>query len=74
MTTLVQSGVGGYQGDEVQEHNHPIYEMGGFGEGSAAVALHHMTHGAAWRTRYIKEYGGNETRPKNAAVNFIIKY
>lgn len=64
--------VGSYQADEFKTHNH-IMEIGYGGSNSASRAS------GAGSSVYQNDdatnsNGGNETRPKNAYVNYIIKY
>ena len=73
VTTALQSGAGGYQGDAFKGHDHS--EEGNVSTGLKAAygASHNHTLWISGSRRTGIE-GGNETRPKNAAVNFIIKY
>ena len=59
--------VGSVQADEFKSHNHPGLSLPGGGAGwqSAGAGLNRNTTGVS---------GGSETRPKNAYVNYIIKY
>ena len=62
--------VGSYQADELESHTHSSNASFGTtsnwaGGGNVAP----LTHGAAT----IDPFGGSETRPKNAYVNYIIK-
>lgn len=63
--------VGSYQQDEFKQHVHKVYQSGNFGTGQNANSEHHMS--GDWNTRHQKSEGGNETRPKNVAVYWIIK-
>ena len=60
--------IGSVQDDNFKEHNHQgshLVNTGGGGSGA---------YGATFTMYGIGVTGGNETRPKNAYVNFIIKY
>ncbi len=59
--------VGSYQGDQFRRHNHGISKGAGAANGNGAKE-------AGTGTSDTSTYaGGNETRPKNVYVNFIIK-
>jgi hypothetical protein len=65
--------VGSYQGQEIQNHNHSFAIGNFYGNidgGSSRCAV-----GCDWNQgRNTNSSGGNETRPKNAYVNFLIKF
>ena len=72
--TAINSGgntgdnVGSYQNDEFKSHNHGISTSSGSGTNSV------MRGGGINSGSSTSYRGGNETRPKNAYVNYIIKY
>jgi microcystin-dependent protein len=72
--TAINSGgntgdnVGSYQDDEFKSHNHGISTSSG--SGTSGV----MRGGVNNSSSSTSNRGGNETRPKNAYVNYIIKY
>ena len=65
------NAVGSYQGDQLATHTHnaPIYDLA---SGSANQGFIN-TAGANTGFKQTSQTGGNETRPKNAYVNYIIK-
>ncbi len=69
--------VGSYQGDELGSHNHKItngsVETGGARDpgGYPTIDGSNLTSNVA--TNAISFTGGSETRPKNIAINYIIK-
>ena len=75
--------VGSYQDDQYGQHrhmeNHPTENsqviIGDFKKRSTTTrAVSRWSNGHIPYTGYTEYMGGEETRPKNAAVNFIIKY
>lgn len=63
------NNVGSYQADELKNHNHDyILYAGKWGRASDAGA---WTGNSSAKT---SSFGGNETRPKNVYVNYLIKY
>jgi microcystin-dependent protein len=66
--------VGSYQADGFASHNHPIWTQGGAASGTGAgCGVQQNIYGAEFTTPIVNS-GGNETRPKNVNVNYIIKY
>ena len=77
------TGIGSYQDDEYGQHrhleNHPTEKssviIGDYVLRSATGrATSGWTSGQVPYTGYTEYKGGDETRPKNVAVNYIIKY
>ncbi len=70
--------VGSYQADDFKSHNHSAPNSGTFvtysGYGCTSTAPAGGNVNAANSGAATTSTGGNETRPKNAYVNFIIKY
>lgn len=71
--------VGSYQLDIYQNHNHQPTPGGNFlldGSASVGAAAVFVAGGSGVIkvTSTTNSKGGNETRPKNAYVNYIIKY
>jgi microcystin-dependent protein len=67
----VARNVGSYQDDRYKTHQHSYrlaYPQGTHNVGGAGNALNSDT------SRLTESAGGSETRPKNAYVNYIIKY
>jgi microcystin-dependent protein len=71
--------VGSLQEDDLANHSHPVYPGGsGFALGANCCGI--LAGGYATGSNQFSfatvtgTQGGNETRPKNAYVNFIIKY
>lgn len=63
-------GIGTYQYDELKKHNHQyLIPYGNAGRDSYGDNLFFYT-----RPAVTDDFGGNETRPKNMATHFIIKY
>jgi hypothetical protein len=65
--------VGSYQADEIKSHSHPyrdttIGDWRGLSVDGSGTTTEYWAWGATSLT------GGNETRPKNVYVNYIIKY
>jgi len=65
----IKDNIGSYQDDEFRSHNHNFYiwttKRGG-DTNFNAVGGNNL--------QYVSNTGGNETRPKNVYVMFIIKY
>ena len=59
--------VGTKQGHEFYSHNHSMGDSGGSGAASPG------SYGRAFGNWFTGARGGNETRPRNVAVNWIIK-
>jgi microcystin-dependent protein len=69
------NGVGSFQRDELRSHTHTFQRSAAFSAGAPRNAIFsdnaiNITEFEAGR---INPYGGAETRPNNAAVNYIIK-
>lgn len=64
--------VGSQQSDEVIDHSHGIKTQNG-GSGVQNISSHASSFSEYFHTT-TENYGGNETRPKNVNVIFIIKY
>ncbi|MBF0451366.1 MAG: tail fiber protein [Candidatus Magnetomorum sp.] len=66
--------VGSYQDDSLKNHSHTYQHAGGPDpkryDGGSRTAIDYFTYS----TEPTSTVGGNETRPKNANVNYIIKY
>jgi microcystin-dependent protein len=65
--------IGSVQDDEFKSHTHNVAGNGADNSGSVAVRLTLIAANTSI-TNAAQARGGNETRPKNANVNFIIKY
>lgn len=67
-------GVGTYQGDELKSHSHPfvVYDVG-TGPGSTLPKQANQK-GEKPKTGETEVDGGTETRPKNIAMYYIIKF
>lgn len=65
---------GSAQGDEFRAHDH--ITAGGTWDGSSAAnsAFRTAGSGESVNRNLVREEGGSETRPRNIAVNFYIKY
>ncbi len=63
--------IGSFQSDDLKTHTHPYTDEG-------LVASAGLSGGGSYNTRNNNKVtgvsGGNETRPKNVYVNYIIKY
>jgi microcystin-dependent protein len=69
------NNVGSFQGDEIRSHNHNVYIWSNWGAGGTARPNGSDGGGVPWNFTYTSNNtGGNETRPKNSYVNYIIKY
>jgi len=62
--------IGSSQSDEIKSHNHAT---GGDGCGTTCGNRYYMAD-STWTSYNTKNSGGNETRPINVYINFIIKY
>jgi len=63
-------GIGTYQYDELKEHNHQYFlPYGNAGRDQYGDNLFYRT-----RPAVTDDFGGSETRPRNIATHFIIKY
>ena len=62
--------IGSVQVDQFERHNH-VYYATYIAGGDGFIAYGATSTNMEYDTTYS---GGNETRPKNAYVNFIIKY
>jgi Phage Tail Collar Domain len=70
--------VGSYQGDDFKSHRHDIQEYyspspGGSGK-YGLISNFYSGGGCYTRPDLMSSNGGNESRPKNISVNYIIKY
>ncbi|MCK5355241.1 MAG: tail fiber protein [Methyloprofundus sp.] len=63
--------LGSYQEDKFSLHSHSYVKRTGI-DGHQAGPYHNIAHGL--ETKDTDSVGGDETRPKNIAVRFIIKY
>jgi microcystin-dependent protein len=62
--------VGSYQADNIKSHRHVVKSSGDAGAGGGLARGDSKRNG----TEYSEYVGGTETRPKNKAVMYIIKY
>jgi microcystin-dependent protein len=69
----VTSGVGSYQDDEFRSHTHGLIDGSDNGNGAPKVRPFLAANNAIPQPN-TKAAGGSETRPRNAAVLYIIKY
>ncbi len=70
----VNLDVGSYQGDEFKGHDHavPAWPSSfGPGERNAMFYRTDLNNGSSYN---VSSRGGTETRPRNVAVNYIVKY
>ncbi len=65
------NAVGSYQLDDYLKHSHSGYVVGNGVTGQSGVGSYLTVYGS---TTVSPTTGGNETRPKNVYVNYIIKY
>jgi microcystin-dependent protein len=65
--------VGTLQGDQFKAHHHQLKELGTFNTGSPFDTVVTGNGGYAQDTGGVIDTGGNETRPVNVAVNYLIK-
>jgi microcystin-dependent protein len=70
--------VGSYQADQFRSHNHEVtaYNGGSFTFGYGSTDPNAATYGGSgnYPMSLTSSAGGNETRPVNVYVNYIIKY
>lgn len=66
--------VGSVQGHELASHFHYAAQKSGVPSGTTLTAFSDWAAFASSVTPYTASAGGNETRPTNAYVNWIIKY
>ncbi|MBL4761400.1 MAG: phage tail protein [Gammaproteobacteria bacterium] len=66
--------LGSYQADELKSHSHSmdLYRSNGSADGSSKAGAYTDLVGRGSST--TSSEGGGETRPRNVAVNYIIKY
>ncbi|HMV79853.1 MAG TPA: tail fiber protein [Leptospiraceae bacterium] len=78
--TVMNSGggsgaqLGSVQDDELKSHTHGLKKADGNTTGGGGNAYTNVYSVWPISNDVIMAYGGSETRPKNAYVNFIIKY
>jgi hypothetical protein len=66
--------VGSSQGDELRRHNHGFVKYKHTADSGGSIGIYHYWDtGQAQRTSYTTETGGDETRPRNVAVTYIIR-
>mgnify|MGYP000540978976 CR=1 FL=1 len=69
----VDSGrvLGSFQADELKSHNHETQSNSNDGSSTSG-----FQDGVTYNGRFVQTsaFGGSETRPRNVAVNYIIKY
>ena len=70
------ANVGSKQYDEIKSHNHNFTVYGLKSAGGSGFTGEGTSSNSGWyqNTKNISSSGGSETRPKNAAVYYIIKY
>ena len=76
------NNVGSMQTDKLSSHSHTLSVSGGGGNTTPSTTTAISGDATVWtnsvasinNTVSINSFGGNETRPKNVNVNFIIKY
>ena len=61
---------GSWQADDLKEHNHHMNAYPNYGGGATTVTC----TGSSGYTVYTSSIGGSETRPRNIALMFCIKY
>ena len=64
------NNVGSLQADQVYSHTHLFNNSGGVGNAVSGTQVGYQSYGQA----ATSSYGGNETRPKNVTVNYLIKW
>jgi hypothetical protein len=71
---LIKNHIGSFELDEILTHNHSYTT--GFEDPprSQTVMTEKCYHGVYPSSAYVDHQGGNESRPFNNAVNFVIKY
>lgn len=71
------NGVGSYQEDAISKHKHQIRISNtlnaSYGARSILTSSQNENTATGGEEELIQNFGGNETRPKNAYVNFFIK-
>ncbi|MCP4137757.1 MAG: tail fiber protein, partial [bacterium] len=72
--TILGSVVGSYQNDAVVVHSHSTVQMIGDNNVDGVDSTTTRSGDHHNQGRETGDYGGSETRPKNAYVNYIIKY
>lgn len=65
--------LGSYQADELKSHNHSYLDVSTNNEGHIAGGPSVSARNSTDVTRITNSTGGIETRPKNVAVNYIIR-
>lgn len=75
-TSIKQGGntgnmVGSFQLDDYKSHKHTVDKRSGAGAGTPGTLWSNNLH---MENQFTSDSGGNETRPKNAYVYYIIKY
>lgn len=72
--SLIKNNIGSFELDEILTHNHSYTT--GFEDPprSQTVMTEKCYHGTYPSSAYVDLHGGNESRPFNSAVNFVIKY
>ena len=71
----VGNAVGSFQNDELKSHVHDYQRASGSSACGAVFWIEDKnTANDVWVSRFSTSMGGAETRPKNIAVNFFIKY
>lgn len=67
---------GSWQADEIKSHNHVIHNGIGWGKGSAGQGYGRTDANspANWWAAWADNTGGPETRPRNIALLYCIKY
>ncbi|MCB0480830.1 MAG: tail fiber protein [Flavobacteriales bacterium] len=74
--------VGSVQGNQIQSHSHRVWGKTSTGASyndplnfpTSGITGESTVGAEGWFTQYIESTGGNETRPVNANVNYIICY
>jgi hypothetical protein len=71
---LIKNNIGSLELDELLTHNHSY--TAGFEDPPRGkeVMTEKCYHGVYPSSAYVDSQGGNESRPVNSAVNFVIKY
>jgi len=70
---VVGSRPGSFQWDTFQRHHHGCKVRGGIGEDVGRQIANGASEGGDVRTLQTSPEGGSETRPRNAAVYYIIR-
>jgi microcystin-dependent protein len=68
------SGVGSYQNDGIQSHNHSFLDVGASSDLANYDPGDNQINVEGTTSRTTGAAGGSETRPKNVYVHYIIKY